>query len=542
MTLRNTSVSLARRVLHLLAVAGLAALAACGGGGDGGGSTASNVMPPAAPSTPAAPSALSIAGFVPTAGDAGTTVTVTGTGFTGLQSARIGSTAASFQVASDTQVALVVPAGAQTGRIELAATGRTVLSALDFTVRGVPQLASLAPTAVLPGGRVTLSGSNLDRVAQVRVNSTVLSIASQAASTLVVDVPQAATSGTLVLVDSDGISRPQSLQLTVVAPMTLTSFDPASVVTGQALTINGTNLDRATAVLFAGGASSPIATRSGSTRLTVTVPDAAQSGALQLLGNAGDQVASAAPLAVAPAIRVDGSAVYRVATAGSDVAIAGSGLSEVAGVTVRGIPADSVSRAAARLVFTVPAGVACGPVSLLSNSQPAVAGGSVVVGSGCSATLAGIEFAQVLSQAATDARQRLVPGKETWVRAYVVSDQAGQSSPTVRVTGYRGAVILGTLPMAGPATLPATSGGTLTDAIRYSEGQSFNAELPATWIASGLSVRIEVDPEQQLGPSTAQDATPSVGAPTRLEIVLVPVVSGSFVPVVPSRPVRRSTN
>ena len=528
MTTRNMSLSIARRVLHLLAAAGLATLAACGGGGDGGGPPASNVAPPAAAS------ALSIAGFVPTAGDAGTTITVTGTGFTGLQSARIGSTAASFQVASDTQVALVVPAGAQTGRIELAVTGRTVLSALEFTVRGVPQLASLAPTTVLPGSRVTLSGSSLDRVAQVRVNSTVLPIASQAASALVVDVPQAATSGTIMLVDSDGISRPQSLQLTVVAPMTLTSFDPVSVVTGRALAINGTNLDRATAVVFAGGASASIATRSGSTRITVTVPDAAQSGALQLLGNAGDQVASAAPLAVAPAIRVDGSAVYRVATAGSDVTIAGSGLTEVAGVTVRGIPATVVSRAAAQLVFTVPAGVACGPVSLLSNSQPAVAAGSVVVGGGCSATLAGIEFAQVLSQAATDARQRLVPGKETWVRAYVVSDQAGQSSPAVRVTGYRGAVILGTLPMAGPATLPATPGGTLTDAIRYSEAQSFNAELPASWVASGLSVRVEVDPEQQLGPSTAQDATPNVGAPTRLEIVLVPVVSGSFVPAVPS--------
>ncbi|MGE5160854.1 MAG: IPT/TIG domain-containing protein, partial [Betaproteobacteria bacterium] len=473
-------------------------------------------------------------GFAPTAGGAGTTITVTGAGFTGLQSARIGSTAASFTVASDTQLALVVPAGAQTGRIELAAAGRSVLSAVDFTVSGVPQVTALSPTSVLPGGRVTLTGSSLDRVAQVRVNVTVLPIASQAATSLVVDVPQGATSGTITLIDSDGASRPQSQQLTVVAPMTLASFDPVSVVSGQALTVNGTNLDRATAVVFSGGASAPIATRSGSTRITVTVPDAAQSGVVQLLGTAGDQVVSAAPLAVVPAIRVDSSAVYRVATAGADVTIAGSGLTEVAAVTVRGIAATVVSRTATQLVFTTPAGVACGAVSLLSSSQPAVPGGSVVVGNGCTAALAGIEFAQVLSQATTDARQRLVPGKETWVRAYVVSDQAGLPSPMVRVTGYRGTLILGTLQMSGPATLPTTSGGTLTDAIRYSEAQSFNAELPASWVASGLSVRVEVDPERQLGPSTVQDATPGVGTATRLEIVLVPVVSGAFVPTVPS--------
>ena len=528
MTLRNTSIARARRALRLLVLAGVATLAACGGGGDSGGTTASSVAPPPAPPT------LAIAGFVPTAGGAGTTITVTGAGFTGLQSARIGSTTAPFTVASDTQLALVVPAGAQTGRIELATAGRTVLSALDFTVSGVPQVASLSPALVVQGGRVTLTGANLDRVAQVRLNSTVLPIASQAATALVVDVPPGASSGTLTLIDSDGTSRPQSQQLTVVAPMTLSSFAPTTVVTGQALTVDGTNLDRATAVVFAGGVAAPIATRSGTSRITVTVPDAAQSGVVLILGNAADQVASSAPLAVVPAIRVDGTAVYRVAAAGASVTLVGSGLTEVAGVTVRGIDATVTSITATQLVFTVPAGVACGAVSLLSKSQPAVAGGSVVVGSGCAVALAGIEFAQVLSQAPTDARQRLVPGKETWVRAYVVSEQAGLQAPAVRVIGYRGALILGSLPMSGPATLPTTSGGTLTDAIRYSEALSFNAELPASWVASGLSVRVEVDPEQQLGPSTAQEATPNVGTSTRLEIVLVPVVSGAFAPVVPS--------
>ncbi|MGE5159919.1 MAG: CAP domain-containing protein, partial [Betaproteobacteria bacterium] len=95
MTVRNTLTSLVRRVARLLVIAGVATLAACGGGGDGGGTAASSVAPPPAAST------LAIAGFAPTAGGAGTTITVTGAGFTGLQSARIGSTAASFTVASD---------------------------------------------------------------------------------------------------------------------------------------------------------------------------------------------------------------------------------------------------------------------------------------------------------------------------------------------------------------------------------------------------------------------------------------------------------
>ena len=526
----------ATRLPRLIPLLFATALAACGGGGS---STATNVVAPPAP--PAGPttsspsvSTLSIAGFAPASGPVDSTVTVTGAGFTAVQTVKLGSLAASFTALSDTQLRFVVPAGAQSGTIELTAPGHTVLSASAFTVSSVPQLASLSPTSVLAGGRVTLSGSNLDRVTQVRVNATTLPIVTQTATLIAADVPAGATTGFVTLVDTDGTARQQSQQLTVVAPMTLSSFTPTSIVTGQALTLNGTNLDRATGVVFAGGVSAAIATRSGTTRVTVTVPDAALTGAVQVIGNAADQVTSASPLTVIPAIRVDAAAVYRVNAAGANVTITGTGLTEVSALTVRGVPATIGTKSATQLVFAVPAGVACGVINLQSTSQPAVTGGSVIVGNGCAATLAGIEFGQVLSQVTTDVRQRLVPGKETWVRAFVVSDQTGLTSPTVRLTGYSGATILGTLTMSGPATLPGSAGGVVSDAIRYDEAQSFNAELPASWAANGLSVRIEVDPEQRLGPTTTQDATPVVGTSTKIDIVLVPVVSGTFIPTLPS--------
>jgi len=523
---KGAAAAVAARLAGLLVVALGATLAACGGGG-GGGSPANSVVAPAT-----AP--LAITGFAPTSGGGGAVVTVTGSGFNGLQAARLGSTSASYTVASDGQLQLIVPAGAQSGRIELTASGRTVLSATDFTVSDAPQVVSVSPTAVSPGGRVTLNGTSLDRVTQVRVNATVLPVVTQAPAAITVDVPATATTGLISLVDAAGAVRVQSQQLTVILPMSLSSFTPTSIVAGQTLTLNGSNLDRATAVVFAGGASAPVATRSGTTRITVVVPDAATSGILRVQGNAADEITSATPLAVIPAIRVDSSAVYRVAATGANVTLAGSGLTEVAAVTVRGLAATIVSQTPAQLVFSVPAGVACGTISLQSSSQPSVAGGSVVVGGGCVATLAGIEFGQVLSQAPTETRQRLVPGKETWVRAYVLSDQSGLAAPTVRLTGYRGVTILGTVPMNGPALLPTAAGGTVSDSIRYSETQSFNVELPTSWVTSGLSVRVEVDPEQRLGPMSTMDATPTVGTPTRLEIVLVPIVSGSFTPTLPT--------
>jgi hypothetical protein len=82
--------------------------------------------------------------------------------------------------------------------------------------------------------------------------------------------------------------------------------------------------------------------------------------------------------------------------------------------------------------------------------------------------------------------------------------------------------------------LPVASGATAPDSVRYNEAQSFNVELPAMWVRSGLSVRVEVDPLRQLGAPVVVDATPSVGVNTRMEVVLVPVVSGSFVPTMPT--------
>lgn len=516
----------ASAIRALAAVITVALAASCGGGSDAPSTTPLATAPATAP--------IVVVSFGPASGGTGTVVTVTGSGFTGVTNARVGGVATTFSVASDAQLQLTVPAGAQSGRIELAGDGRSVVSATDFTVVFIPQVASVTPTSVLTGARVTLAGSSLDRAREVRLNGMQLPIVTQTATTLVIDVVAGATSGVLTVVDADGGARAVAQSLTVLAPMTLTSFAPTAIVTGNALTVNGTGLDRAVGITFANGATANVATRSGTTRLTATVPDSAGSGPIRVRGSAADEVVAATPLTVIPAIRVDANAIYPVAAAGASVTVAGTGLTEVSAVMVGAATAAIVSKSATQLVFSVPAGVACGAITLQSASQPSVAGGSVVVGGGCVAALAGVQFAQTFAQPSTDPRQRLVPAKETWVRALVLASQAGVPSPTVRVTGYRGAAILGTLAMSGPATLPVGSTTSVPDAVRYSEAQSFNAELPAAWVASGLSVRIEVDPEQRLGPATVLDATPRVGTATRLNIVLVPLVSGGFAPTMPT--------
>jgi len=385
-----------------------------------------------------------------------------------------------------------------------------------------------------------VTGTNLDRVVSARLGSTALAIAAQTATTLGLDVPAGASSAFLTLVDAAGTARQSSQQVTIIGPVTVASLSPASLLTGASLTIAGSGLDRASSVEFAGGASASIASRSGTTSITVTVPGNAITGPVTVVSSTGERAASSAALTVIPRITVTNPSTLNIAT-GSTVTLSGSGFAEVAGVLVGTAAATIGQRSATQISFAVPAGVACGSISLLSASQPTVFGGAVAVGGGCALRVESIEFAQLMSQTVSDTRQRLVPGRETWVRAYVLATASNVAAPTVRLTAYNGSTVLGTVAMSGPGTVPVLMPGTaLPDSVRYSTAQSYNARLNDAWVGSGLRVDVTVDPDQQFGAPVMASATPTMGTRTRIDLVLVPLVSGDNVPSVPTTAINQA--
>jgi hypothetical protein len=252
-----------------------------------------------------------------------------------------------------------------------------------------------------------------------------------------------------------------------------------------------------------------------------------------VLAASGERAASAASLTVIPRIVVS-NAGSLTAASGSSVTLNGSGFSEVSGITVGGVAAAIGARSATQISFTVPAGVSCGPVSLQSASQPSVSGGALLVSGGCLVRVESIEFAQVMSQPATDARQRLVPQRETWVRADVVSSRSGVSAPPVRLTAYNGSTVLGSVTLSGPAVLPQlATGSTPVAALRNDGTLTFNVRLDDAWVSSGLRVEVSADPGATLGAPVVASSVPNVGTTTRITVVLVPLVSGINEPVIP---------
>jgi len=145
--------------------------------------------------------------FSPTSAAAGQTVTLTGSGFTGVNSITVGGAPITgFNVASDTQITFALPQDAVSGYFAvtnpLGAAGFSGPSQL-FTV--TPVISSFTPGTGPAGTTVTLTGSGFIGTSQVMITGgTPANFAVVDANTVTFQIPAGAATGTLSLATSTG--------------------------------------------------------------------------------------------------------------------------------------------------------------------------------------------------------------------------------------------------------------------------------------------------------------------------------------------------
>ncbi|MGA2122555.1 MAG: IPT/TIG domain-containing protein [Methanoregula sp.] len=211
---------------------------------------------------------------------AGTTVTITGTGFTGAVAVNFGSTAATHvSVVSATSVTATAPAGAA-GTVDVTVTtagSTSVTSASDqYTYEAVPTVSSISPTAgpLTAGTTVTIAGTGLSGPTAVKFGSTAGTILTNSSTSITVTAP-AGTAGVVnVTVTTPGgtSATGSGNKYTYTALPVVSRISPAvgPLTAGTTVTITGTGLTGATTVNF--GSTPGTITANTATSISVTAP------------------------------------------------------------------------------------------------------------------------------------------------------------------------------------------------------------------------------------------------------------------------------
>jgi PQQ-like domain/IPT/TIG domain len=149
--------------------------------------------------TPAVATGPVVSSFSPTSGIIGTTVTLTGSGFTGATKVVFNTAKSRFTVKSASKITAIVPTSASTGPIKVTTPGGTAASAKKFTVK--PSIVLSAPSGP-PTTTVKVSGAGFSprEAVDIYFDTTDEALTSASAtgtfSGIVVGVPASAVPGT----------------------------------------------------------------------------------------------------------------------------------------------------------------------------------------------------------------------------------------------------------------------------------------------------------------------------------------------------------
>lgn len=279
-----------------------------------------------------------------------------------------------FVSQSFNQIVVKVPNDAETGPLILhyGGTDSADVRTVDTLKVTLPVSTSFSPNPVKPLTNVTITGTDLDLAKKVIFNGVatpVTTFVSQSATQLVVQVPETAKNGKLLLEAASGVRTTSANDLDIVLPV-ITSFTPSPINLGASVTITGTDLDLVKKVIFSGVAPAITSfTSQSASQIVLTIPAGTRKGKIKLEAASGVQTTSTADLdIILPAITTFSP---NPVTPGSNLTINGTLLDMVTSVTFVNAPAVTsfVSQTPTQLIVAVPNGVLRGKI-IVGVSNP----------------------------------------------------------------------------------------------------------------------------------------------------------------------------
>lgn len=321
--------------------------------------------------------AQSVTSFTPTSGAPGTTVTITGTGFSSATQVKFGnSSPASFDILSATQIRAVVPADAVTGSISVTA-GATASSVATFTV--APRVDSFTPAIGTVGTLVTVNGANfISGQTTVRFGATAaLTVNVTAANQLVATVPSGAVTGPLSVSTTIGTNT-TSTNFVISGTAVITGFTPSLGPTGSVVVISGGDFTGATAVKF-NGTNAASFTVTAASQISATVQATASTGPISITTPNGT-VTSSSNFVVSGLTPIVTGFSPIGGKAGDPVVISGINFTTATNVAFNGITAVASVTSDTQISATVPAGATSGPIRVINPAGTNATGSNFIIG------------------------------------------------------------------------------------------------------------------------------------------------------------------
>jgi IPT/TIG domain len=295
-----------------------------------------------------------ITSFAPNIGTAGTRITITGTNLSGATAVFFGGVQAqSFTVNSPTQLTATLGQGAS-GAVFISVGGGAAISAQEFRFIPQPSVLFFTPSTGGTGTAVTIIGTNLENVLQVRFGAVL-------AQSFTIDSPTQITaivgtggqSGTIVA--STQLSATTSTQrFTYIPQPNILFITPQTGAAGTVVTIIGNNLANARAVSF-GGIPAQSFTQVSPTQIIATVGAEGASGLVSVGTPGGASASQQAFTFLSPPTVTFVSPTTGVQ--GAIVNIIGTNFTNVTGVSFGGVPAQNfVVSSPSQIIATVGVG------------------------------------------------------------------------------------------------------------------------------------------------------------------------------------------
>ncbi len=329
---------------------------------------------------------VSVTSIAPTTVKAGAELTIKGTNLQLVEKVKLPSNLevivppAENPYADITEIKITIPENTQDGDVILIAYSGLETNAGAITMV-LPTVTAITPNPVKGGGVLTIKGTNLDLVTNINFPNVenAVECASKTASQITINVPETAQTGALSLNTNSGKSV--SVNYVVINPTITSTSTP--IVGGQSLTLNGSNLDLVSEVVFSSSSDKVQITSQTASELKIVIPNTVVGSSKIFIKTKNGNTIETLTVTVTPTKLAYITSSLSSVNAGETLTLTGGNFDKVTTVTLGGQNVTWGAANASTMFVVIPANASTGTLSLILTTADGSASYSLpVVGTG----------------------------------------------------------------------------------------------------------------------------------------------------------------